>query len=264
MKPTCTNCVTWLILVLAFSRCALADNSFGFRSHAPGDMEAKYLVNLFQFVHWHEPPTQASTLCFARTSVVQSRVQQALASNEKWTMIPIHEVRYRSAPEDGATTPGSTDGETAPGSKDGVTAPGPKDGVTAPGPKDGATKPTPKEVRVTIPAHRVDIRVLSDEETRQLILPENREACQILFLDKNAADALWGELSAPDALPKGLLTASTQRNFAYHGGMIEFKWEDGGAYRILTSRAILNSTVHIEPLLTTFADRVDDARWATR
>src|SRR5581483_6822416 len=120
MKPTCTNCVTWLILVLAFSRSALADNSFGFRSHAPGDMEAKYLVNLFQFVHWHEPPTQASTLCFARTSVVQSRVQQALASNEKWTMIPIHEVRYRSAPEDGATTPGSTDGETAPGSKDGV------------------------------------------------------------------------------------------------------------------------------------------------
>ena len=218
-------------------------------------MEAKYLVNLFQFVHWHEPPTQASTLCFARTSVVQSRVQQALASNEKWTMIPIHEVRYRSAPEDGATTPGS---------KDGVTAPGSKDGETAPGPKDGATKPTPKEVRVTIPAHRVDIRVLSDEETRQLILPENREACQILFLDKNAADALWGELSAPDALPKGLLTASTQRNFAYHGGMIEFKWEDGGAYRILTSRAILNSTVHIEPLLTTFADRVDDARWATR
>jgi YfiR/HmsC-like len=82
--------------------------------------------------------------------------------------------------------------------------------------------------------------------------------CQILYLDAHTADRLW-----PFPVPNAVLTASNGREFAYHGGMIQFVWDAADTYRIaINTDNVTRSGLIVSGALGTLADRVDDARFA--
>jgi hypothetical protein len=73
--------------------CVIAgESSFGSFQHVPGDIEAKFLVNLFRFVSWPNSPADRATVCFLRTSAVHARLQWGLLNNQDWAHIPGREV----------------------------------------------------------------------------------------------------------------------------------------------------------------------------
>ena len=115
-----------------------------------------------------------------------------------------------------------------------------------------------------LPDRKLILKMLTDTEVRALSAPQDTVGCQILFLDARTADKLWDTLSASH-LPPGLLTVSTQRDFAYHGGMIQFLWENTETYRILINQGnVTQADVVVSGALATLADRVDDARYRAR
>ena len=77
-------------------------SAFGVQSHVPGQVEASFLVNLFKFVQWpaSAPLAEPATICFLRSSVVQKRLETALAASESWTQLRGHTVivKVLSAP----------------------------------------------------------------------------------------------------------------------------------------------------------------------
>jgi YfiR/HmsC-like len=79
-------------------------SAFGIQSHVPGQVEASFLVNLFKFVQWpaSAPLTDTATICFLRPSVVQSRLEAALAAGESWTQLRGHAIAVKtlSVPEE--------------------------------------------------------------------------------------------------------------------------------------------------------------------
>jgi hypothetical protein len=83
-------------------------------------------------------------------------------------------------------------------------------------------------------------------------------ACQILYLDSHTAERLW-----PFPVPNAVLTASNGRDFAYHGGMIQFVWDAADTYRIaINTDNVTRSGLVVSGALGTLADRVDDARFS--
>jgi YfiR/HmsC-like len=115
-----------------------------------------------------------------------------------------------------------------------------------------------------IPGRRIIVKMLSDAETQALTEPDDNVGCQILYLDARTADQLWPALSA-SLKPASLLTVSTQKDFAYRGGMIQIRWEATDTYRIVINPVnITRADVTISVALATLADRVDDARFHTR
>ena len=112
-----------------------------------------------------------------------------------------------------------------------------------------------------VPGRKVIVKMLTDAELKALAGPENNIGCQILFLDARTADQLWPAL-ASSRMPASLLTVSTQKDFAYRGGMIQFLWEGSDTYRILINQVnVTRADVVISGALGTLADRVDDARF---
>jgi hypothetical protein len=82
--------------------------------------------------------------------------------------------------------------------------------------------------------------------------------CQILYLDAHTADRLW-----PFHVPNSVLTASNAKDFAYHGGMIQFVWDAADTYRIaINTDNVTRSGLVVSGALGTLADRVDDARFS--
>ena len=82
--------------------------------------------------------------------------------------------------------------------------------------------------------------------------------CQILYLDAHTADRLW-----PFSVPNAVLTASNGKDFAYHGGMIQFVWDAADTYRIaINTDNVTRSGLIVSGALGTLADRVDDARFS--
>jgi hypothetical protein len=81
--------------------------------------------------------------------------------------------------------------------------------------------------------------------------------CQILYLDAHTADRFW-----PFPVPNAVLTASNGKDFAYHGGMIQFVWDAADTYRIaINTDNVTRSGLVVSGALGTLADRVDDARY---
>ena len=85
---------SYLLVVLigccgSLSMVRAAGSAFGFQHHVPGQVEASFLVNLFRFVQWPASAHRAdtATICFLRPSVVQSRLESALAAGESWTLL---------------------------------------------------------------------------------------------------------------------------------------------------------------------------------
>jgi hypothetical protein len=113
-----------------------------------------------------------------------------------------------------------------------------------------------------VPGRKVVVKMLTDAELKALTAaPEDGTGCQILFLDARTADQLWPTLAAA-RMPASLLTVSTQKDFAYRGGMIQFLWEGSDTYRILINQVnVTRADVVISGALGTLADRVDDARF---
>jgi hypothetical protein len=100
------------------------------------------------------------------------------------------------------------------------------------------------------------VKMLSDPQ--MLIDPTANAGCQILYLDARTADELW-----PFSVPPALLTVSNQRDFAYHGGMIQFIWDGSDTYRIAIHPENVNrSGLVVSGALGTLADRVDSARFS--
>jgi hypothetical protein len=99
------------------------------------------------------------------------------------------------------------------------------------------------------------VKTLNDpQEVRD---PANA-GCQILYLDAHTADRLW-----PFPVPNAVLTASNGKDFAYHGGMIQFVWDAADTYRIaINTENVTRSGLVVSGALGTLADRVDDARFA--
>jgi hypothetical protein len=88
--------------------------------------------------------------------------------------------------------------------------------------------------------------------------PTVNAGCQILYLDAHTADRLW-----PFHVPSAVLTASNGKDFAYHGGMIQFVWDAADTYRIaINTDNVTRSGLIVSGALGTLADRVDDARFA--
>jgi hypothetical protein len=88
--------------------------------------------------------------------------------------------------------------------------------------------------------------------------PAVNAGCQILYLDAHTADRLW-----PFPVPNAVLTASNGKDFAYHGGMIQFVWDAADTYRIaINTDNVTRSGLVVSGALGTLADRVDDARFA--
>jgi len=82
--------------------------------------------------------------------------------------------------------------------------------------------------------------------------------CQILYLDSHTAERLW-----PFPVPNAVLTASNGKDFAYHGGMIQFVWDAADTYRIaINTDNVTRSGLVVSGALGTLADRVDDARFS--
>ena len=60
-----------------------------------------------------------------------------------------------------------------------------------------------------------------------------------------------------------MLTASSSKDSAYHGGMIQFVWTAADTYRIaINTENVTRSGLVVSGALGTLADRVDDARFA--
>ena len=88
--------------------------------------------------------------------------------------------------------------------------------------------------------------------------PTVNAGCQILYLDAHTADRLW-----PFQVPNAVLTASNGKDFAYHGGMIQFVWDAADTYRIaINTDNVTRSGLVVSGALGTLADRVDDARFS--
>jgi len=88
--------------------------------------------------------------------------------------------------------------------------------------------------------------------------PTAIEGCQILYLDAHTADRFW-----PFHVPNAVLTASNGKDFAFHGGMIQFVWDAADTYRIaINTDNVTRSGLVVSGALGTLADRVDDARFA--
>ncbi|HEY6926953.1 MAG TPA: YfiR family protein [Steroidobacteraceae bacterium] len=88
-----------LLVWMVSSTTALAD--YGFGHHAPGDMEANFLLNLFRFVRWPHGPTDTATICFLKPSTVQARLEFGLSRSEPWAQITGRRVIVRMlAPTD--------------------------------------------------------------------------------------------------------------------------------------------------------------------
>src|SRR5690242_12550996 len=64
----------------------------------------------------------------------------------------------------------------------------------------------------------VVVRMLSDP--KEIGDPAANTGCQILYLDARTAERLW-----PFPVSGAILTASNGKDFAYHGGMIQFVWD---------------------------------------
>lgn len=95
-------------------------------------------------------------------------------------------------------------------------------------------------------------------EPKDLGDPGVNAGCQILYLDAHAADRFW-----PFQVPSAVLTASNGKDFAYHGGMIQFVWDAADTYRIaINTENVSHSGLVVSGTLGTLADRVDDARFA--
>jgi hypothetical protein len=102
---------------------------------------------------------------------------------------------------------------------------------------------------------KVVVKVLLD---KSMLAEKDNPGCQILYLDARTANEVW-PFTFP--LPRSLLTVSNQKGFAYHGGMVQFIWDTGDAYRIaINSANVSSSTVVVSVELGTLADRVDDER----
>jgi hypothetical protein len=100
------------------------------------------------------------------------------------------------------------------------------------------------------------VKMLPDPQ--MLIDPTANAGCQILYLDAQTANQLW-----PFPVPPALLTVSNQRDFAYHGGMIQFIWDSSDTYRIAIHPDNVNrSGLIVSGALGTLADRVDSARFS--
>jgi hypothetical protein len=103
---------------------------------------------------------------------------------------------------------------------------------------------------------RLIVKTLPDPQV--LMDPTAGSGCQILYLDARTADQLW-----PFPVPSALLTVSNQRDFAYHGGMIQFIWDAADTYRIAIHADNVNrSGLIVSGALGTLADRVDSARFS--
>jgi hypothetical protein len=99
------------------------------------------------------------------------------------------------------------------------------------------------------------IKLLDDPE--DVGDPVVNAGCQILYLDAHTADRLW-----PFHVPNAVLTASNGKDFAYHGGMIQFVWDAADTYRIaINTENVTRSGLVVSGALGTLADRVDDARF---
>jgi hypothetical protein len=160
-------------------------------AHAPGQMEASFLVNLFKFVAWPQA-TQTATICFLQPSQVQSRLEFGLSTHQKWAQL-----------------------------------------------KD----------------RTVVVKILNDP--KDIRDPSVNAGCQMLYLDGRTADRLW-----PFPVPSAVLTASNGKDFAYHGGMIQFVWDAADTYRIaINTENVTRSGLVVSGALGTLADRVDDARF---
>jgi hypothetical protein len=121
-----------------------------------------------------------------------------------------------------------------------------------------------KQPWAQLPDRKVMVHILTDSEIRALAIPDDKVGCQILFLDPRAADQFWPALSSGH-MPTSLLTVSTQKDFAYNGGMIQFLWESSDTYRILINPGnVSHADVVVSGALGTLADRVDDARFRNR
>ena len=100
------------------------------------------------------------------------------------------------------------------------------------------------------------VKLLSDP--KEVTDSAANDGCQILYLDAHTADRLW-----PFAVPNAVLTASNGKDFAYHGGMIQFVWDAADTYRIaINTENVTRSGLVVSGALGTLADRVDDARFA--
>jgi hypothetical protein len=100
------------------------------------------------------------------------------------------------------------------------------------------------------------IKLLNDP--KEVGDPAVKAGCQILYLDAHTADRLW-----PFPVPNAVLTASNGKDFAYHGGMIQFVWDAADTYRIaINTDNVTRSGLVVSGALGTLADRVDDARFA--
>jgi hypothetical protein len=84
-------------------------SAMGVQSHVPGQVEASFLVNLFKFVRWPASAgfTDTATICFLRPSVVQTRLEAALAGRESWAQLRGHSVLVRvlSTPQELSDSP---------------------------------------------------------------------------------------------------------------------------------------------------------------
>jgi hypothetical protein len=93
---------------------------------------------------------------------------------------------------------------------------------------------------------------------RLLADPAEIAGCQILWLDASTANTLWKTLS----VPPGLLTVSDQRDFAKHGGMIQFLWPLADEFRMVIHLGnVERSGLIISGALDTLADRIDEERF---
>jgi len=102
----------------------------------------------------------------------------------------------------------------------------------------------------------VVVRMLRDP--KEIGDPAANAGCQILYLDARTADRVW-----PFPVPDAILTASNGKDFAYHGGMIQFVWDAADTYRIaINTENVTRSGLIVSGALGTLADRVDDARFA--
>ena len=86
--------------------------------------------------------------------------------------------------------------------------------------------------------------------------PAASVGCQILYLDARTADALWNTFPVPDAL----LTISDQRDFAHHGGIIQFQMDRDNIRLAINTTKLGRSGLVISAALGSLVDRIESER----
>ncbi len=82
-----------IVAMVVVTPCIAGGGSaYGLSHHIPGDLEANFLVHLFQYVSWPDAPVDTATICFLEPSDVQRRLQSGVSNNESWTQIPRRKV----------------------------------------------------------------------------------------------------------------------------------------------------------------------------